>query len=244
MFIDFFKRDKYPKISTLNTDIHSHLIPSIDDGSKSLEDSLNILRRMSDLGYKKIITTPHIMMDKYPNTTDTILNGLESLREAIKAEGIDIIVDIGAEYYVDEEFSNRLDKDDILTIGNSNYVLFETSYISKPIYFEDIIYKMQVKGYKPILAHPERYRYISNPKEEFLRLKELGVFLQLDINSLGGHYGKLAQKYAKIMVKMGIVDFLGSDIHYKKQTSYLKNIFGKKEYRNIFLTNKILNDKL
>jgi len=244
MFIDFFKRDAYPKISTLHTDMHSHLIPSIDDGSKSIEDSLAILHSMSSLGYKKIITTPHIMMDKYPNSTETILDGLNTLREAIEVDGLDISVDVGAEYYMDETFNTLLDGDDILTIGDDKYILFETSYFSKPIYFEETIYKMQVKGYKPILAHPERYRYISNPKDEFLRLKELGVFLQLDINSLGGYYGKLAHKYAKIMVKMGVVDFLGSDIHYKKQTSFLKNIFGTKEYREIFLKNKILNDKL
>lgn len=244
MFINFFKKDVYPKISTLNIDMHSHLIPSIDDGSKSIEDSLEILHLMSNLGYKKVITTPHIMMDKYPNSKDTILSGLDSLQKAVKADGMDIIVDVGAEYYMDENFYNYLENDDVLTIGDDNYILFETSYFSKPIYFEELIYKMQVKGYKPILAHPERYRYISNPKDEFLRLKELGVYLQLDINSLGGHYGKLAKKHAQIMVKMGIVDFLGSDIHYRKQTSFLKNIFGTKEYRDIFLKNKILNDRL
>ena len=244
MFIKFFRRDVYPQISTLDIDMHSHLIPSIDDGSKSIEDSLEILHSMSRLGYKKIITTPHIMMDKYPNSTEIILDGLNRLREAIEADGLDISIDVGAEYYMDENFNTLLDRDDILTIGDDNYVLFETSYITKPIYFKDTIYKMQVKGYKPILAHPERYRYISNPKEEFLRLKDLGILFQLDINSLGGHYGKLAKRYAKIMVQMGIVDFLGSDVHYNKQTSFLEDIFGTKEYREIFIKNKILNDKL
>ena len=244
MIMDFFRKTELKKVSTLNTDIHSHLIPAIDDGSKSIDESLAILNSMSRLGYKKIITTPHIIVDRYPNSTERVLRGLERLREAIDADNLDIELEVGAEYYMDEEFSRRLDIDDILTIGDEKYLLFEASYNLKPIVFEEIIYKMQVKGYRPILAHPERYRYISNPKDDFLKLKELGLLLQLDINSLGGHYGKSAKNHAKILIKLGIVDFLGSDVHNIKQVSFLEKIFGTKEYQDIFKSNNILNDTL
>ena len=244
MFMNFFTRNRFPKISKVKIDMHSHLIPSIDDGSKSMESSLEILEYMSRVGYKRIITTPHTMSDRYPNSTDTILKGLESLKNALKSNNIDIELDVASEYYMDDEFINRLNIDDILTIGDDKYILFETSYNFKPIYFEEVVFQMISKGYRPIMAHPERYRYILNPKKDFLRFKKLGLYLQLDINSLGGHYGKLAKKHAKILINLGIVDFIGSDVHYKKQVTFLEKIFTTREYHNIFLKNKILNDTL
>jgi len=244
MFIDFFRINRFPKISKVKIDMHSHLIPSIDDGSKSINSSLEILEYMSRVGYKKIITTPHTIANKYPNSTSSILKGLDELNEALKDRKIDIDVEVASEYYMDDEFINRLNIDDILTIGDDKYILFETSYNFKPIYFEEVVFQMISKGYRPILAHPERYKYISNPKKEFLRFKKLGIYLQLDINSLGGHYGKLAKKYAKILINLGIVDFIGSDVHYKKQVSFMEKIFTTKEYHKIFLKNEILNDTL
>ncbi len=227
----------------LETDIHSHLIPGIDDGSQSLEESLEILNMMSKIGYKKVITTPHIMADAYRNSTQSILDGLELLKEAVSYEKIDIDIEVAAEYYLDELFIDRLDKNDILTIGDG-YLLFETSYISKPINFEEIIFDMIIKGYKPILAHPERYRYISNPKEIYGRMKELNIFFQIDINSLGGYYGRQAQEQAILLSKWGMIDFLGSDIHHKKQVLYLKNVFKGKDYQNIWNRNQIQNNTL
>jgi len=244
MFINFFKKDKFSKISKVKTDMHSHLIPSIDDGSSSIQSSVDILKYMSKIGYKKVITTPHTISDIYPNSTKSILKGLDSLNDALRGSNIDIEIEVASEYYMDDEFLNRLNIDDILTMGDNKYLLFETSYNFKPIYFEEVIFQMINKGYRPILAHPERYKYFLNPKEDFLRLKELGIYLQLDINSLGGHYGKLAKKSAKILVDLGIVDFIGSDVHHIKQVSFLENIFATKEYHNIFLKNKILNDTL
>ena len=244
MFMNLFTINRFPKISKVKIDMHSHLIPSIDDGSESMESSLEILEYMSRVGYEKIITTPHTISDKYPNSTSTILKGLDGLNRALKDRNIDINIEVASEYYMDDEFINRLNIDDILTIGDDRYILFETSYNFKPIYFEEVVFQMISKGYRPILAHPERYKYISNPKRDFLRFKKLGIYLQLDINSLGGHYGKLAKKHAKIMINLGIVDFIGSDVHYKKQVSFMEKIFTTREYHKIFLKNKILNDTL
>ncbi len=163
MFMNFFRRNSFPNISKVKIDMHSHLIPSIDDGSKSMESSLEILEYMSRIGYKKIITTPHTMSDKYPNSTYTILRGLEGLNKALKGRNIDIKIEVASEYYMDDNFVNHLNIDDILTMGDDKYILFETSYNFKPMYFEEVVFKMISKGYRPILAHPERYKYILNP---------------------------------------------------------------------------------
>ncbi|SFV60582.1 Capsular polysaccharide synthesis enzyme Cap8C; Manganese-dependent protein-tyrosine phosphatase [hydrothermal vent metagenome] len=239
----FSKKSTIDPSPMMKTDIHSHLIPCIDDGSQSLEESLDILRKMSSLGYEKVITTPHIMADTYRNSSKTILDGLSTLHNSIIDEKIDIKIDAAAEYYFDETLIDRLESDDILTIGDS-YLLFETSYISKPINFDDIIFQISTKGYTPLLAHPERYRYISNPKKLYTQMKDMGICFQLDINSLGGHYGKQAFELSKLLIDWGMVDFLGSDIHHKKQVEYLKGVFVGEYYRTIWDKNEIKNDLL
>ncbi len=227
----------------LKIDLHSHLIPGIDDGSKTMEQSLEMLRAMQALGYEKVITTPHVMSDAYQNSTQTIVNGLQSLREASLANGITIEIEAAAEYYLDEELIRRLERGDILTLGDK-YLLFETSYISKPLNFEEVVYEIQAKGYKALLAHPERYRYISDPQKEFGRMKELGIFLQLDINSLGGFYGREAMKHALILSESGMIDFLGSDVHRIKQVGFLEKVFADQKYRALLENNRIMNETL
>ena len=237
------KKDQDTIVSGLKIDLHSHLIPGIDDGSKSIEESLEILRAMRALGYEKVITTPHVMADAYQNSTQAILEGLHRLKEAVAAEDIKIEIEAAAEYYLDEELVTRLERGDILTIANE-YLLFETSYFSKPLNFEEVVFEMQTKGYKPLLAHPERYRYISDPREEFGRMKKLGIFFQLDINSLRGYYGKQAMKHAHLLSEWGIIDFLGSDVHHKKQASFLKKVFADRNYQTLLKNNQILNETL
>jgi tyrosine-protein phosphatase YwqE len=224
-------------------DMHSHLIPGIDDGSRSVEESLSLLRVMQELGYEKVITTPHVMADAYKNSTQTILDGLKVLRTAIRKERINIRIDAAAEYYMDEELIARLERGDILTI-KGEYLLFETSYVSKPMSFEDIVFEIGAKGYKPLLAHPERYRYVSDPEKEYKRMKELGIYFQLDINSLGGYYGRQAKRLAEFLAEEGMIDFLGSDVHHKKQVAYLGRVFESKSYRNLLKNNQILNETL
>ncbi len=247
MIGSFFSRKK-KKDDTIplfcpKIDLHSHLIPGIDDGSKSMEESLEILRAMRELGYEKMIITPHVMADAYQNSTQTILEGLQGLREAVAAEGIEIKIEAAAEYYLDEEMLARLESGDILTIANE-YLLFETSYFSKPLNFEEVVFEMQTKGYKAMLAHPERYRYISDPRAEFGRMKELGIYFQLDINSLGGYYGKQAKENARLLSEWGMIEFLGSDVHHKKQVSFLKKVFADQRYDRLLRNNRILNETL
>lgn len=244
MIFPFFKKEK-PRTRgpVLKVDMHSHFIPGIDDGSKSMEESLALLRGMEALGYEKVITTPHIMVDVYRNTPKIIKEGLVSLRKAAKAEGIGLEIEAGAEYYMDEGFYAHLHSGEVMSIGNK-YLLFETSYISKPIQIEEMIFEIGAAGYTPLMAHPERYRYVTDPKKEYNRFKELGVLFQTDLNSFGGYYGKSAKKNADFLSKHGMIDFLGSDVHHKRHMEALGDVFMSEVYADIFTNNTILNDEL
>jgi len=132
-------------LKNIKVDMHSHLIPAIDDGAKNLKDSIELIKNLKEIGYSHLITTPHIMNDSYPNSKETILKGLATLKNELQKQQIDIQIDAAAEYYLDEDFLNKLHNKDILTIKNE-FLLFETSYISKPINLEDIIYEIKING--------------------------------------------------------------------------------------------------
>lgn len=245
MIFSFFKKKKEtPRevIPELHTDIHSHLIPGIDDGARDMAESIFLLRKMEALGYKKIITTPHIMADGYKNTPQTILTGLEALRRAAKEENIDIGIDAAAEYYLDDGFYAHLNNKDLLTAGD--YLLIETSYVSKPLQFDAMIFEIQAAGFKPMLAHPERYRYIKDPQREYRAMREKGIYFQVNLNSFSGHYGKEAKKKVDLLNDAGMIDFLGSDIHRMKQTEILGEVLKSETLRSVFRNNTILNEGL
>lgn len=227
----------------LKVDLHSHLIPGIDDGAQCMEDSLTLLRGMEAMGYEKVITTPHIMIDAYRNTPKIIKEGLHALREAAKAEGIQVEIEAGAEYYLDEGFYDHLHSGEVMSIGNK-YLLFETSYISKPLQIEEMIFEISVAGYIPLMAHPERYRYVTDPKKEYERFKELGVLLQVDLNSFSGYYGKSAKKNVDFLSKHGMIDFMGSDMHHTRHMEALSDVFMLDAYSDAFTHNTILNNEL
>jgi len=224
MLFDLFKKKKevIPEInfSRVKTDLHSHLIPGIDDGAQDITESIALIKRMMDFGFTKLITTPHIMADFYRNTSSSILKGLDTLRQELQKEKLTIEIDAAAEYYLDETFENKLQKGDILTLGK-DYVLFELSYINYPKNLYEVIEKIKDKGYTPLLAHPERYPYMAGSIENYQRLKEAGCYLQLNTLSLTGHYGKQTQQIAEQMVDNYLVDFLGSDTHRLKHTDAL-----------------------
>ncbi|MCD6653277.1 MAG: capsular biosynthesis protein [Sulfurovum sp.] len=242
MIPSFFKKRKAGKsVNALRVDVHSHLIPGIDDGSGTLEESVSLLKAMQALGYEKVITTPHVMADAYGNTKSSILRGLCSLQEEAAKNGLTIQIEAAAEYYLDEGLPGLIEKDELLLAGGE-YLLFETSYTHRPNGLERVIFEILSAGYKPLLAHPERYRYIQDPLEEYSRLKALGVFFQLNINSLGGYYGKSAKKAAEFLCKEGMVDFLGSDAHHQKHTDSLEKVFKTETYAQLWKNNTILNE--
>jgi len=237
---DFLK--KKATVPALITDIHSHLIPGIDDGAQSIEESLTLLRALQELGYTQVITTPHIMFDAYGNTKTSIREGLQILQNVAQKQDIHLQIDAAAEYYLDEGLLPLIQKKDLLLI-DQKYLLFETSYTHRPQQLEEIIFEILAAGYIPLLAHPERYRYIEEISE-FQTIKDLGVEFQVNINSFNGYYGSTAQKNALALSQQGLINFLGSDTHNIKQVENLSLVFKSKAYKEIYVNNTIKNQFL
>jgi protein-tyrosine phosphatase len=194
-------------------DIHNHILPGIDDGAKTIADSLILIENMRNLGIKQFIPTPHVMHDFYPNTDDTIGNSYQNVLEALDPKTLsEITINPAAEYMLDIHFEKFLEDNYLFTL-KSNHVLVELSYFQPPINLEDIIYKIKSKGYIPILAHPERYAYYHKNLEYYKRLKSLGCLFQLNLLSLGNHYGSNVNKTAYTLIEHGLIDFVGTDVH-------------------------------
>jgi protein-tyrosine phosphatase len=219
-----FKKKKEAKYNFKNigVDMHSHILPGIDDGAPTVKESVMMAQRFINLGFSKLITTPHIMADYYRNTPDTIHKALDILREELHQQKIDLKVEAAAEYYLDETFENKLNKGNLLTLGD-NYLLFELSYINYPNNLKDVIQKINDRGYKPILAHPERYPYFHGSIESYYQAKEYGCYFQLNTISLSGYYGKQTQKIAEELVDNMLIDFVGSDMHHLRHADALQN---------------------
>jgi len=237
----FFRFNNKELLSSV--DLHSHLIPGIDDGSKDMETSLLLIRELASLGYKKLITTPHVS-DMFPNSSATILDGFRDLKEALLREKIEIELEVGAEYYADESFETLLENNDILSFGKEKYLLFELSYFTPPHDIDNLIYEIQLRGYTPILAHPERYLYWHSNFDIYRELKEMGTLFQINLNSIVGYYNREIQHIAKELIKNSLVDFIGSDTHHMTHIKSLKKSLNQTLYKKIFKYNTILNDTL
>ena len=220
--------------------MHSHLIPGIDDGAKTVEDSLQMIQRLVDLGYQKIITTPHITGEYYPNTPEIIRAGLEKVKKALLEKKMNVQIEAAAEYYLDDHFEKLLqDKTELLSFSNQ-HILVEFSMLSEPANAYDLLFQLKTKGYQPILAHPERYLYFAKKMEKFEEIKNLGVELQVNLLSLAGHYGKEQKQLGVKLLKSGMVDYLGTDLHRESHFKSLENIddkevnklLGKMKFKN------------
>lgn len=230
-------------VKLLRTDLHSHLIPAIDDGSKSLEDSIDMIRTFKGMGYEKIITTPHVMSDFYKNTPEIILGGLEVVRAELKRQNIEIEIEAAAEYYLDETLEPKVKEGKLLTFGK-NYLLFELPFMSEPPNMASFIFELQTNGYSPILAHPERYGFYYQEFEKYQELREKGVHLQLNILSLVGHYGPEAQKIAECLIDAGLITFLGSDCHNVMHQKGIELARTKPYFHKLLDSGKLLNSEL
>lgn len=208
----------------LHADVHSHLLPGIDDGSPDIITSLKLIKGFCQLGYKKIITTPHVLWEVYPNTTDIILRKLEEVRKEISNAEINIEFHAAAEYFIDDHFNEQLKNKVPLLPISGNMVLVEFSMVNMPMDLQDVLFEMQMQHYQPVLAHPERYTYLSHRKEFFDRLKDAGCYFQLNLLSLSGHYGEDVQKLAGYLLKKNYYDLAGTDLHHQKHLSLLQKI--------------------
>lgn len=224
MFFFRKKENTTTDLSWLHTDMHSHLIPGIDDGSPDMATSLELIRGFAKLGYKKIVTTPHILWEIYPNTASIITAGVGELRNAVSEAGIDIVLEAAAEYFIDEHFQELLkNKVPLLPISESK-VLVEFSMLTAPLDLQEVLFEMQLQDYQPIIAHPERYVYLSRKKEFFDELKNSGCYLQLNLLSLTGYYGSAVQDLAEYLLKKDYYDFAGTDLHHQRHLAALQKL--------------------
>ena len=230
-------------LSVLKTDVHSHFIPGIDDGAKTIEDSVQMITAMYNKGYKKVITTPHTMSDYYRNTSEDILGGLEKVKTALKEAGIPIEVEAASEYYLDFDFERKLKEEKLLTFGN-NYLLFEISYLNPPDNLYHIIFEMQLQGYKPVLAHPERYNFWHKDFEKYDAFIDKGVLLQMNINSLTGYYSLSTKKIAEQMIDKNMISLLGTDCHHMGHIDLMKGVAYEKYLQKLIESGKLLNTTL
>ena len=240
----FFKKKDAPITITYESiavDMHSHVLPGIDDGAKNAEESIVLIKKMMELGIKKIIATPHVMADYYRNTAETIGDALAVLKAELIKQNIDIEIEAAAEHYFDETFEARVNNHKLMTMGD-NYALFEFSFISQPPNAVEVVQRMKELGYKPILAHPERYPYMDI--EQLRNIRSWGCDLQINTISLTGYFGKDAKKIAEALVDNDLVDFISSDMHHLRHaqafkdalnTPYVKKLLTNYPLKNIML---------
>jgi protein-tyrosine phosphatase len=220
----FFKRpsaDISDKLAGLACDMHSHLIPGIDDGVKDMESSIRLIRGLMDLGYKKIITTPHINADIFPNTPEIIRAGQAAVTAELQRLQLDVDFHAAAEYLMDDHFMRLLSEDQPLLTLKDNLVLVELSFAVPAINLKELLFEMQLKGYQPILAHPERYLYFGANKGWYDQIRDAGCLFQINLLSFRGHYGQESQQLADWLIKKKYIDFLGSDMHHEKHLELL-----------------------
>jgi len=245
MFSIFKKKipTNYSAYFPIVTDIHSHILPGIDDGSPDIDTSLILIEGLIKLGIKQSIATPHIIGDLYRNDATSINNSLSLLKETLKEKQIDFKVSAAAEYMLDAYFLELLSTKIPLLTVKDNLVLTEFSYADKPYSVEQIVFAIITEGYQPILAHPERYGYYHNDFKQYNFLNELGFLLQVNLLSLTGYYGKPAAKAANYLIKNNLASFVGTDLHHERHLDALSDNKNKILFREA-LNSKIFNEDM
>lgn len=211
----FFKRKLSPRpiFEALGTDMHCHLIPQVDDGSKCIEESVECLNTLKAVGYNKVIVTPHFQHPRFDNDEEDICRRYEDLKHHARKAGVEIeMAGIGGEYRIDSGFKNRLENPRFLQVADK-YVLVEFSLHQQMMGCDEMIFDLQMKGYDVILAHPERYPYLNLMGSRMEQLKNQGVYFQINALSLGGFYGDEPKRRAYQMLERGWVEFMGTDTH-------------------------------
>lgn len=244
MFSFFSRKQRKTAVdlSAIGTDMHSHLLPGIDDGSPDRDTSLYLLKGLQDLGFHQFIATPHILWDIYKNTDVTIEGAKQQLQETLQADNNPARLSAGAEYMMDDYFAGLLQQKKPLRCLRDNYVLVEFSFINLPFDWKKLLFDMQILGYQPVLAHPERYNYLFHKSTELEELVDMGVLLQVNLNSLTGYYGKQILQQAQMLVDKKIISFLGTDLHHERHLNALRQSAGLMYLvEKILETGKLLN---
>ncbi|MBB2145910.1 histidinol phosphatase [Pedobacter sp. LMG 31464] len=220
--LSIFKRNSpvVTDLSWLGVDIHSHLLPGIDDGAPDLETSIFLIKNLNELGFTKFICTPHIFKELYPNTPETIHAVLHGVRTSLQKNGSTVEIAAAAEYMIDADF----ELNDSLLCLPEKHVLIEMSYLSEVPNIEQVIFDLQIRGYTVILAHPERYNFYHKNLSRYQRFKDMGCLFQLNLLSVTGYYGKEVKQAADYLLKKNHYDLAATDLHHEKHLSVLQQI--------------------
>ena len=219
MFTFFKKKNRVEDIEWLGVDIHSHLLPGIDDGSPDVAQSLSLIQQLSDLGFGKFICTPHIFKELYPNDAHTISSALKEVKVELENSGLEVDIAAAAEYMIDENFQV---KDGLLCL-QGKYILIEMSYLSETPGIDQVIFDLQIHGYQVILAHPERYSFNHQYLTRFNRYKEMGVLFQLNLLAVCGYYGNEVKRVSEYLLENKLYDFAATDLHHNRHLHVLSN---------------------
>lgn len=244
---NIFKRSKAavePQEFFFTTDIHCHVLPGIDDGSPDAATSVELVGRMKSWGLGRIIASPHVTNLTFPNTPETVSAAREALKKALAEAGTDIVIENSAEYRIDDLFARNLEAGTLMTLPN-NYILIENPFVREPGNLDNVIFDLQVRGLRPILAHPERYSYYYKHPERYEALHNAGAMFQINVLSLAGGYGKEERKIAEMLIDKGLVDFVGTDLHNAAHADIIDRYLASGDYLKDRdrLKGRILNDK-
>ena len=223
---NFFSK-KTPEKLWFATDIHCHIIPGIDDGSPSAEKSVELVENMQAWGIERIFASPHVTQGSFPNTPETIAAARKKLQDALDAKGNPLQLDNSAEYRLDD-------------------LLVEAAFIQEPMGFDNLLFELQVSGFRPILVHPERYYYYYSDPDRYRAIHNAGVEFQINLLSLSGYYGKDEKRIAEKLIDMGLVDYVGTDLHGRRHVDSINAYLGSRDFRRhrAALENVIKNDTI
>lgn len=222
--ISLFKKKKIqpPDFSSLVSDMHSHILPGIDDGSPNEKVSIELIKGLQELGFRKFVATPHILWDIYKNDRDSIQSAHAILEEELKENNMDTPLRFAAEYFLDYHIDDLIEEGAKLLTIKDNWVLTEFSFVSAPLDLKEKLFALQMAGYQPILAHPERYTYFARNLSVYDELREAGYLFQVNLLSLAGYYGKIPLEIASHLVEKKYVDLLGTDLHHTRHLHVLQ----------------------
>ena len=233
-----------PQVNTLTVDVHAHVLPGLDDGVESVEESITILRAMSQMGYSKVIATPHIMGDFYRNTPSVIEFVRDEIQTQLNRRGVKIELEAAAEYYLDVDFVAMLDSTRRLLTFGGKYLLIETSIITTPPFLNEAIRLIKNRGFIPVLAHPERYLYLQKSFALVLELSQKGVLFQVNTASLLNTADAETRNLAEKLIEYKLASFMGSNLHRSAQVSQLKFAAALPHFKLAIADSALLNNRL
>lgn len=239
----FFKKKTLPGLF-FHTDLHCHLVPGIDDGQTDPDEAASLVKIEKEWGIERIFCTPHITQDVFENTPEIISAAFARLKEAVGRHGIDMPLDYSAEHRLDGFFLSQLEKGAIRSFPN-NYLLVENPFVQEAMNFDQNLFDISIKGYTPILAHPERYGYYFDKPQRYKQIHQNGALFQVNLLSLTGYYGKEVKKMAEWLIAEDLVDFIGTDMHNRHHADAITAYLSTKDYKRHAkaLDGRILNDK-